>query len=114
MKGFFKIVGLLSLVAGLAVLEHRRPLRASKESKARRNARNLTVATLGALTLHFAESPVLYPLATQVQKRRWGLLKWLRLPRVLETAAGRCDRRVERIATLLQHTHSGHRCERFE
>ena len=60
MKGFFKIVGLLTVVGGLAVLEHRRPLRASKESKARRNARNLTVATLGALTLHFAESPVLY------------------------------------------------------
>jgi len=96
MKGFFKIVGLLTVVGGLAVLEHRRPLRASKESKARRNARNLTVATLGALTLHFAESPVLYPLATRVQKRRWGLLKWLHLPRVLETAAA---------VLLLDYTH---------
>jgi len=96
MKGFFKIVGLLTLVGGLAVLEHRRPLRASKESKARRNARNLTVATLSALTLHFAESPVLYPLARQVQKRRWGLLKWLRLPSVLETTAA---------VLLLDYTH---------
>jgi Fatty acid hydroxylase superfamily len=96
MKGFFKIVGLLTLVGGLAVLEHRRPLRASKESKARRNARNLTVATLGALTLHFAESPVLYPLARKVQKRRWGLLKWLRLPSVLETTAA---------VLLLDYTH---------
>jgi sterol desaturase/sphingolipid hydroxylase (fatty acid hydroxylase superfamily) len=96
MKGFFKIVGLLTVVGGFAVLEHRRPLRASKESKARRNARNLTVATLGALTIHFAESPVLYPLATQVQKRRWGLLKWLHLPRVLETTA---------VILLLDYTH---------
>src|SRR6516225_1712135 len=96
MKGFFKIVGLLTVVGGFAVLEHRRPLRASKESKARRNARNLAVAALGALTLHFGESPLLYPLATQVQKRRWGLLKWLRLPRVLETVAA---------VLLLDYTH---------
>ncbi len=84
MKGLLKIAGLLGLLGGLVFLEHRRPLRAEKESKPRRNARNLTVAALAASTLHFAESPLLYPLAKRVQERRWGLLKWLRLPRALE------------------------------
>jgi hypothetical protein len=58
------------------LLEYRRPLRPAKESKPRGNVRNLAVATLGALTIHFAESPVLYPLARKVEKRRWGLLKF--------------------------------------
>jgi sterol desaturase/sphingolipid hydroxylase (fatty acid hydroxylase superfamily) len=87
MKGFLKIAGLLGLLGGLVLLEHRRPLRVEKESKPRRNARNLAVATLGTLTIHFAESPVLYPLSTKVQQRRWGLLKRVRLPRMLETIA---------------------------
>ena len=88
MKGFLKIAGLLGLLGGLVVLEHRRPLRAENESKPRRNIRNLAVAALGAATLHFVESPVLYPLAKKVHERRCGLLKWLRLPRALELVAG--------------------------
>lgn len=96
MKGFLRLAGLLGLLGGLVFLEHRRPLRRQKEPKPRRNARNLAVAALGAVTLHFAESPVLYPLAKKVQERRWGLLKWLRLPRALETIAG---------VLLLDYTH---------
>jgi len=96
MKGFLKIAGLLGLLGGLGVLEHRRALRAEKESKPRRNTRNLTVAALAASTLHFVESPVLYPLAKKVHERRWGLLKWLRLPRALEIVAG---------VLLLDYTH---------
>jgi|SRR6516162_3982621 len=88
MKGFLKIAGLLGLLGGLVVLEHRRPLRAENESKPRRNIRNLAVAALGAATLHFVESPVVYPLAKRVHERRCGLLKWLRLPRALELVAG--------------------------
>ena len=88
MTGFLKIAGLLGLLGGLVVLEHRRPLRAENESKPRRNIRNLAVAALGAATLHFVESPVLYPLAKTVHERRCGLLKWLRLPRALELVAG--------------------------
>jgi hypothetical protein len=79
MKGFLKIAVLLGLWGGFVVLEHRRPLRAENESKPRRNTRNLTVAALAAATLHFVESPVLYPLAKKVHERRCGLLKWLRL-----------------------------------
>ncbi len=96
MRGFLKIAGLLGLLGGLVFLEHRRPLRAEKEPKPRRNARNLTVAALAAATLHFGESPILYPLAKRVQERRWGLLKWLRLPCALEVAAG---------VLLLDYTH---------
>jgi len=87
MKGFLKIAGILGLVGGLLYLERRRPLRAEKESKSRRTARNLAVATLGALTIHLAESPVLYPLAKKVENKRWGLLKLLHLPRAIETSA---------------------------
>jgi sterol desaturase/sphingolipid hydroxylase (fatty acid hydroxylase superfamily) len=96
MKGILKIAGLLGLFGGLFLLEHRRPLRAEKEPKKRRNVRNLAVGTLGALPIHFAESPLLYPLAKHVQKRRWGLLKWLRLPRSLEMLSA---------VLLLDYTH---------
>ena len=96
MKGFLKIAGLLGLLGGFVLLEYRRPLRPAKESKPRRNARNLAVAALGAVTIHCAESPVLYPLARRVQERRWGLLKRLRLPRVLEIVAA---------VLLLDYTH---------
>jgi len=87
MKGILKIAGLLGILGGLVFLECRRPLRAERESKVRRNARNTTVATLGALTIHFAESPIVYPLAKIVERRRWGLLKWLRVPRIVEGTA---------------------------
>ena len=96
MRGFLKIAGLLGLLGGLVFLEHRRPLREENESKPRRNTRNLAVAALAAATLHVAESPILYPLAKRVQERRWGLLKWLRLPRALEIVAG---------VLLLDYTH---------
>lgn len=96
MKGFLKIAGLLGLLGGLVFFEHRRPLRSEKESKPRRNARNLAVAALAAATLHIAESPILYPLAKRVQHRRWGLLKWLRLPRAVELVVG---------VLLLDYTH---------
>ena len=87
MKGAFKLAGLFGVFGGLVYLERRRPLRAEKEAKGRHDGRNLAVAALGALTIHFAESPVLYPLAAIVERRRWGVLKWLRLPRPLEVIA---------------------------
>jgi sterol desaturase/sphingolipid hydroxylase (fatty acid hydroxylase superfamily) len=72
--------------AALAWLERRRPLRRDAvETKWRREARNLTVAGAGALVLQLAETPVVAPLAELVERRRWGLLKLLRLPAWLET-----------------------------
>jgi sterol desaturase/sphingolipid hydroxylase (fatty acid hydroxylase superfamily) len=69
---------------GLLVLERRRPLRRSVESKFQRNARNFAVAALGAAALQVAEMPVVNPLSTYVEKRRWGLLKVRSLPLALE------------------------------
>src|SRR5438552_4050907 len=87
MKGFLKIAGFLGILGGIFFLERRRPLRSEKESKMLRNGRNLTVAALGALAIHFAESPVIYPLGKIVERRRWGLLKVLKLPRIAEALA---------------------------
>jgi sterol desaturase/sphingolipid hydroxylase (fatty acid hydroxylase superfamily) len=87
MKGFLKLAGFVGLLGGLFWLERRRPLWSERESKTRRNGRNLAVAGLGALTIHFAESPITYPLAKIVERRRWGLLQWIHLPRVLQGLA---------------------------
>jgi sterol desaturase/sphingolipid hydroxylase (fatty acid hydroxylase superfamily) len=87
MKGLLKIVGFAGILGGIFFLERRRPLRSETESKLRRNERNLAVAALGTLTVHFAESPVIYPLAKLVERRRWGLVKLLKLPRMAEVIA---------------------------
>ncbi|MGZ4900823.1 MAG: sterol desaturase family protein [Candidatus Angelobacter sp.] len=84
MKNFFRVAFSLGVLAGLVLLEHKRPLRRERESKLRRNGRNLIVAALGALTVHLLESPAVRPLAHIVERRRFGLLKRLNLPRRLE------------------------------
>src|SRR5260370_2521978 len=87
MKNFLKLAGGLGLLLGLLLLERRRPLRVERESKLRRVQRNLAVAALSAITIHFVESPVLTSMAEMVKKKRWGLLKQGRLPRIVETLA---------------------------
>lgn len=71
----------------LLYMEFRRPLRKTVEPKLRRNARNLAVAALGAVTLRVAEQPLAGPLSALVARRRWGLLQMARLPVWLEVAA---------------------------
>ncbi len=61
--------------AGLVVLELRRPLRRSVESKTRRDLRNLAFAGISAGVLQLAERPVTGPLSHWVERRRIGLLK---------------------------------------
>lgn len=62
-------------------LERRRPLRRqSREPKLRRDSRNLVIAAASAATIQVAERPVTQPLARLVERRRWGLLKSVRLP----------------------------------
>lgn len=78
-----------SLIVGafgaLLWLERRRPLRHSSiEPKLTRDARNLAVAALGAAALQIAERPVVEPLTRLAERRRWGLLKRVRLPLWLE------------------------------
>ena len=77
-----------SLVVGafglLWLLERRHPLRRESEPKLRRNVRNLAVAGLAAASLQLVERPAIEPLTNLVEKRRWGLLKLVRLPTWLE------------------------------
>lgn len=68
----------------LVWLERRRPLRRAVESKLIHSTRNLAVAGVSAAALQIAEQPVIAPLTTLVEQRRWGLLKQFRLPLWLE------------------------------
>jgi len=73
--------------AGLLVwLERHRPLRRAVEPKPTREARNLAVAAAGAVALSVTEKPVAEALTSLVERRRWGLLKVLRLPAWVEIA----------------------------
>jgi sterol desaturase/sphingolipid hydroxylase (fatty acid hydroxylase superfamily) len=75
------VVGAFAL---LCLLERGRPLRREVEPKLRRNARNLAVAGLAAASFQLVERPLIQPLTTLVERRRWGLLKLVRLPTWLE------------------------------
>lgn len=79
------------IVAGtfltLTILERRRPLRRTVEPGPRRPGRNVAIATIGAIAIHLAETPLVTRAAAMVEQRRWGLVKWLRLPRWLEVCA---------------------------
>ena len=48
--------------------------------------RNLSVAALSAATLQVLEKPVVEPLARLVERRRWGIVPQLGLPRPVEDA----------------------------
>jgi sterol desaturase/sphingolipid hydroxylase (fatty acid hydroxylase superfamily) len=71
----------------LAILERRRPLRRTVEPGLQHTSRNLAIATLGAIAVHLAETPIVARAAAMVERRRWGLVKWLRLPLWLEVCA---------------------------
>ena len=75
---------ILGAFAALVLLERKRPLRRSTESKLVRNARNLAVAAAGGVALRMLEAPVADRLSKLVERRRWGLLKLARLPVWLE------------------------------
>lgn len=79
-----------SLVVGsfvlLWLLERRRPLRRAVESKLGRTSRNLAVAAVAGLSLQIIERPIIDRLTALVERRRWGVLKLVRLPRALEVA----------------------------
>jgi sterol desaturase/sphingolipid hydroxylase (fatty acid hydroxylase superfamily) len=71
----------------LAVLERRRPLRRAVEPGLQRTGRNLAMATIGSIAVSLAETPIVTRAAAIVERRRWGLVKWLRLPLWLEVSA---------------------------
>jgi sterol desaturase/sphingolipid hydroxylase (fatty acid hydroxylase superfamily) len=70
--------------AALVWIENRRPLRASVESRLRRNVRNLALATLSAISVQLAEQPIVRPLTRLVERRQIGLLKLVELPGAVE------------------------------
>jgi sterol desaturase/sphingolipid hydroxylase (fatty acid hydroxylase superfamily) len=70
----------------LAWLERRHPLRRPVEPKVRREARNLAIAGIGAAALQLVETPAVRWLTPVVERRRWGLLKLVRMPVWIETA----------------------------
>ncbi|HVG34582.1 MAG TPA: sterol desaturase family protein [Pyrinomonadaceae bacterium] len=75
------IVGAFGL---LWLMERRRPLRRAVEGKLTRHVRNMMVAGAGAAALQLVERPLVQPLTRLVERRRWGLLKVVRLPAWLE------------------------------
>lgn len=64
-------------------LERRRPLRHSADSKLQRNVRNSLIGVSAAVAMQLAEVPV-FRRMSEVERRRWGLVKRLRLPFWLE------------------------------
>jgi len=85
---FFKWFGAsvaLGTFGALYLLENRRPLRRSVESKTIRNSRNLAVAGIAAVALQLFEIPIANRLTKLVEKKNLGLLKIVSLPRWLET-----------------------------
>ncbi|MFL6255929.1 MAG: sterol desaturase family protein [Pyrinomonadaceae bacterium] len=77
----------LGAFGALVWLERRRPLRVERESKLARSARNLAVAATGAAALQLTEAPLAERLTALVERKKWGLLKLMRLPLWLEVAA---------------------------
>jgi len=72
----------------IAFTESRRPLRRTREPKARRVARNLATAGLTAAITGVLQSIVLDPVAHRVERDRLGLLHRMRMPEALRTIAG--------------------------
>lgn len=81
-----------AVVAGMfalmLVLEHRFPLRHAVEPKARRVARNLTLAALSAAVGALIQLPLLVPLAQWVETHRFGLLNLVPLRGAASLVAG--------------------------
>lgn len=77
------IIGAFGL---LVWLERRRPLRRAVEPKLTRESRNLAVAAVSAIVLQFTQRPLVERLTAIIERRRWGLLKLVRLPLWLEVA----------------------------
>lgn len=81
MRNIFKALLGLGVFGALVWVERRRPLRGQTESKLVRNTRNLATAALAAGAVQFVEKPVVQPLASLAERRGWGLLRQIPLPR---------------------------------
>jgi sterol desaturase/sphingolipid hydroxylase (fatty acid hydroxylase superfamily) len=75
-------------VGALFLLERRRPLRRAKEPGMDRVARNLTIGLLAAAATMASEVPVVAPVQRFAERWRFGLLRWLPLPRAVRVSLG--------------------------
>lgn len=86
MKWFGGIL-IVGTFAALVIFERRKPLRAQVEAKEINTARNLAIASTAGLAINFFEKPITDRLTRFVEKKRFGLLKIFRLPKLLETVS---------------------------
>jgi hypothetical protein len=75
-------------IGGLVWFERRHVLRSVQRSKLRRDIRNLVIAGPAGAVMQVLEMPVALGLAELTQKKTWGLLPQLHLPRVAAAIAG--------------------------
>lgn len=83
-----KWLGGILVVGAFAVLnylEKKRPLRKQIEPKFINFSRDLAIASAAGLAVNFFETPVADKLTKFVEEKNFGLLKIVRLPRILET-----------------------------
>jgi len=69
----------------LYFFERQKPLRRQIERREINTARNLAIASAAGAIINFLEKPVADKLTKFVEKKRFGLLKVFRLPKILET-----------------------------
>ena len=75
-------------IGGLIWFERRNVLRSVRRNKLRRDVRNLVIAGPAGAVMQVLEMPVALGLAELTQKKTWGLLPKLHLPRVAAAIAG--------------------------
>ncbi len=84
LPGWIRVPLMLGLCGWVLWRELRTPARREVESKVVRNARNLAIAGTAGAAVQLVEMPVALKLVRWVEQKRWGILKWLRLPAWLE------------------------------
>lgn len=75
-------------VGALAIVERMRPLRKQRESGAERIGRNIAIGLLGAGVVAASEIPIVRPIQALAERRRFGLLRWLGLPKAVRIVLG--------------------------
>lgn len=90
MRSFWRVLFGATLFSGLLLIEWRRPLRVSVESKGRRWIKNALITALGAVLLQKIEQPIIVRLSRGVERRRIGLLNVMQVPEPIRTIGAIC------------------------
>ncbi len=88
MPNWIRGIILGSWIGGLIWFENRRALRGVRESKIRRDVRNLIIAAPAGAVMQALEVPVAFYLANVAQDKRWGILPLASLPAMAGGIAG--------------------------